>query len=51
VQVLHKADHVFRKTLMAIGVATGALTPQMSSISGHFVLWEAVSQTKYCCSL
>ena len=23
---------------------------QISSISYHFVLWEAVSQTKYCCS-
>jgi len=23
---------------------------QIVSISSHFVLWEAVSQTKYCCS-
>jgi len=35
-----------------IVVARGAQGPcpaQMFSISSHFVLWEAVSQTKYCC--
>jgi len=37
-----------------IGVARGAkrtTPPQMSSISCHFVLCEAASQTKHCCSL
>jgi len=33
------------------GVARGGPSPQIASISGHYVLWEAVSQTKYCCSL
>jgi len=36
-----------------IGVArvtNGVHDPQIYRISNHFVLWEAVSQTKYCCS-
>jgi len=28
----------------------GAMPPHIFSISSHFVLWEAASQTKYCCS-
>ena len=28
----------------------GAIPPQIFSISSHFVLWEVVSLTKYCCS-
>jgi len=31
--------------------ANGAMPPKISTISCHFALWEAVSQTKYCCSL
>jgi len=36
-----------------IGVARGVKWhgPQISSISCCFVLWEVLSQTKYCCSL
>jgi len=28
----------------------GAMPPQIFNIFNHFVIWEAVSQTKYCCS-
>jgi len=41
-----------RKSYCAsIGVARGPWPPKSCSISSHFVLWEAVSQTKYRCSL
>jgi len=33
------------------GVAKWAHAPKIFSMSCYFVLWEAVSQTKYCCSL
>jgi len=33
------------------GVTKRAISAQISSIPCQFVLWEAVSQTKYCCSL
>jgi len=39
---------------VAIGVSRGAKEPRSHKISGiscHFVLWETMSQTKYCCSL
>jgi len=29
----------------------GGHAPQISSVLYHFVLWEAVCKTKYCCSL
>ena len=33
------------------GIQGGHAPPQISSIPCHFALWEAVSQTTYCCSL
>jgi len=33
------------------GGAKRAMPPQISSSSCCFVLWEVVSQTRYCCSL
>ena len=33
------------------GCQRGPAPPQISSISCHFVLWQAVSRTKHCCPL
>jgi len=52
--VAHEPSSVWLKAFQYIGVARGgqeALTPSFSNISCRTVLREAMSQTKYCCSL
>ena len=55
VQLLHRLTVELQPIISkAKGVARGGkgpCPPKISSISCYFVLWEAVSQTKYCCLL
>ena len=42
---------LFSVSSTGVSRGQGGYDPQISSISCHFVLWKAVSQTQYCCSL
>ena len=52
---LNEERTVWAKPVARIGIAAGgecqrSHAPQIFRILSHFVLWEAVPQTKYCCS-
>jgi len=50
----NRFGYPWKNALLAVGVAgrgQRSYAPQISSMSYHLVLREAVSYTKYCCSL